>query len=148
MVPGSYQQYVKTPALYTARIPEGVPDYAAGPIMCSASTMHCALREGGLKPGQFIVFPGGGGGVGLQGVQLAKAMGMRPIVIDSGTQKKDLVLKLGGEVFIDFKEEKDVPARVKEIADGIGAHGVVVTAWQSYKGMSKSSCEESEPSDM
>jgi propanol-preferring alcohol dehydrogenase len=71
-VAGSYQQYVLTSALYTARIPEGVPDETAGPIMCSASTMHCALREGQLKPGQWVVFPGGGGGLGLQGVQLAK----------------------------------------------------------------------------
>lgn len=69
--------------------------------MCSASTMHRALIDSGLKAGQWVVFPGGGGGVGIQGVQLAKAMGMRPIVIDSGEQKKDLCIKLGAEVFID-----------------------------------------------
>ncbi len=43
-----------------------------GPIMCSASTMHRALIESGLGPGSWVVFPGGGGGVGIQGVQLAK----------------------------------------------------------------------------
>lgn len=69
---GSYQQYVVTPAIYTAKIPDEVPDEAAGPIMCSASTMHCALREGGFKAGDWIVFPGGAGGVGIQGVQLAR----------------------------------------------------------------------------
>ena len=55
-----------------SRIPEGVPDEVAGPIMCSASTMHRALKDAQLKPGDFVVFPGGGGGVGIQGVQLAK----------------------------------------------------------------------------
>lgn len=41
--------------------------------------------------------------------------------------------------FIQFKEHSDVAARVKEVADGIGAHGVLVTAYQAYKGMSESS---------
>lgn len=70
--PGTYQQYLVTPAIYTTRIPEGVPDEVAGPIMCSASTMHRALVESGLKPSNWVVFPGGGGGVGIQGIQLAK----------------------------------------------------------------------------
>lgn len=64
-----------------------------------------------------------------------RAMGMRPIAIDTGEQKKSLCLELGAEDFIDFKEHKDVPARVKEIADGIGAHGVLVTAYQAYAGL-------------
>lgn len=125
-----------SPAIYTSRIPDGVPDEMAGPIMCSASTMHRALKDSNLKPGNWVVFPGGGGGVGIQGVQLAKAMGMRPIVVDGGEQKKQLALSVGAEVFLDFREEKDIPARIKEVSDGIGAHGVMVTAWQSYKGTS------------
>ncbi|EMF08070.1 alcohol dehydrogenase [Sphaerulina musiva SO2202] len=133
MTTGSYQQYVVTPAIYTAKIPDEVPDEAAGPIMCSASTMHCALREGGFKAGDWIVFPGGAGGVGIQGVQLARAMGMRPIVIDSGEAKKKLATTLGAEVFLDFKEETDIASRIKEIADGLGANGVIVTAWQTYR---------------
>jgi D-arabinose 1-dehydrogenase-like Zn-dependent alcohol dehydrogenase len=63
-----------------------------------------------------------------------RAMGMRPIVIDSGEQKKKLCLELGADEFIDFKEHSDVAARVKEVAGGVGAHGVLVTAYQAYKG--------------
>lgn len=63
---GTYQQYITSPAKYTSPIPEGVSDYIAGPIMCSASTMHRALLDSQLKPGQWVVFPGGGGGVGIQ----------------------------------------------------------------------------------
>ena len=60
---------------------------------------------------------------------------MRPIVIDSGKEKRDLALKLGAEEFVDFREVEDVAASIKKIADGVGAHGVIVTAWQSYKGL-------------
>ena len=59
---------------------------------------------------------------------------MRPIVVDSGAAKKDLSMKMGAEEFVDFKEHEDIVARVKEVADGVGAHGVLVTAYQSYKG--------------
>ena len=60
---------------------------------------------------------------------------MRPIVVDTGEQKEALAKRIGAEAFIDFKKEADVPAKVREIAGGIGAHGVMVTAWQTYKGM-------------
>ena len=59
-------------------------------------------------------------------------MGMRPIVIDAG-EKKDMCMKNGAQAFVDFKTEKDVPAKVREIADGIGVHGVLVTAYQAYE---------------
>ena len=61
-------------------------------------------------------------------------MGMRPIAIDGGEAKKKLCLDMGAEAFVDFRESKDVPADVVKIAGGIGAHGVVVTAYQAYKG--------------
>ena len=60
---------------------------------------------------------------------------MRSIVVDTGEQKEALAKRIGAEAFIDFKKETDVPAKVREIAGGIGAHGVMVTAWQTYKGI-------------
>jgi propanol-preferring alcohol dehydrogenase len=50
--------------------------------------MHRALKDSGLGAGEWIVFPGGGGGVGIQVMQLAKVFGMRPIVVDSGERKR------------------------------------------------------------
>ncbi|KAK7533460.1 chaperonin 10-like protein [Phyllosticta citricarpa] len=131
---GTYQQYIVSPAKYTSPIPPGVPDYVAAPIMCSASTMHRSLIDADLKPASFVVFPGGGGGVGIQGVQLAKAMGHRPIVVDTGAQKKDLALKLGAEAFVDFAEHgAETAEEVKRVCGDLGAHCVIVTAPQAYK---------------
>ncbi|KAL4816229.1 glycosyl hydrolase family 76-domain-containing protein [Aspergillus spinulosporus] len=122
MVPGTYQQYIVSPARYATPIPEGIPDEIAAPIMCKSR----------LQAGDWAVFPGGGGGVGIQGVQLASAMGMRPIVVDTGEEKRNLALKMGAEAFIDFKTVPDAAAAVVEVADGIGGHGVFVTAQAAY----------------
>lgn len=130
--PGTYKQYVKSPERYTTIIPDGVSDYVAGPVMCSASTIYTSLKESKLRPGQWAVFPGGGGGVGIQGVQLAAAMGLRPIVVDTGDERKALCTELGAEAFVDFKTSEDTVAEVIKITDGIGAHGVFVTAPQTY----------------
>ena len=129
---GSYQQYVVSPARYAQPIPDGIPDELAAPIMCSASTIYRSLCESGLQSGNWAVFPGGGGGVGIQGVQLARAMGMRPVVVDTGDTKRALALDKGAEAFIDFRQTADVAQAVIDVADGIGAHGVFVTAPQAY----------------
>lgn len=94
--------------------------------------MHRALRLANLKVNNWVVFPGGGGGVGIQGVQMAAAMGFRPIVVDTGAERRTFALEKGAVAFVDFKGSQDPVADVIEIADGIGAHGVFVTAGASY----------------
>ena len=101
--------------------------------MCSASTIYRSLAEAALQPGNWAVFPGGGGGVGIQGVQLARAMGLRVIAVDTGTAKRDLCLRMGAEHFVDFKETQDTVKEVVSLTDGIGAHGVFVTAPAAYR---------------
>lgn len=101
--------------------------------MCSASTIYRSILESNLKAGSWVAFPGGGGGVGIQGVQLAKAWGMRPIVIDTGAEKHKLAMAMGAEAFVDFKETEDPAAAVIETADGVGVHGVFVTAPAAYQ---------------
>jgi D-arabinose 1-dehydrogenase-like Zn-dependent alcohol dehydrogenase len=96
-------RYVISPARYTTRIPEGVSDLHAGPIMCSGATIWSALKKANLKAGDWVVIPGAGGGVGHFGVQYAKAMGCRVVAIDSGKDKDEMCKKLGAEVFLDFK---------------------------------------------
>lgn len=100
--PGTFQEYVATDAYYASRIPDGVSDEAAGPVMCGGLTAYMACRRSSVRPGQWIVLPGAGGGLGHFAVQYAKAMGMRVIAVDGGDAKKDLCLKLGAEHFIDF----------------------------------------------
>ena len=57
---------------------------------------------------------------------------MRPIVVDTGDEKEKLAKSLGAEHFIDFKKVENVATEIIKITDGVGAHGVFVTAPQSY----------------
>ncbi|RMD44464.1 hypothetical protein DV735_g639, partial [Chaetothyriales sp. CBS 134920] len=123
--PGTFQQYTIANGRYTTHIPEGVSDEEAGPIMCGGVTAYNACKRSNVRPGQWLVIPGAGGGLGHFGVQYAKAMGLRVIAIDGGAEKEALCKKLGAEFFIDFQTTKDIPAEVLKITTH-GAHGVIV----------------------
>ncbi|KAK3080947.1 hypothetical protein LTS18_011680 [Coniosporium uncinatum] len=123
--PGTFQQYAISDGRYTSRIPDGVLDEEAGPIMCGGVTAYTACKRSMVKPGQWLVVTGAGGGLGHFALQYGKAMGMRVIAIDAGDAKRDLCKKLGAEVFIDFSIVEDIPAEVVKTTT-YGAHGVIV----------------------
>lgn len=62
--PGTFQEYCLTDARYATRLPDGVKDEEAGPIMCGGVTAYVACKRSQVKPGQWIVLPGAGGGLG------------------------------------------------------------------------------------
>lgn len=80
-----------------------------------------------VKPGQWIVVLGAGGGLGHLAIQYARAMGMRVIAVDGGEAKHKMCLELGAEQFIDIEKTDDIKREVKKSTTH-GAHGVVVTA--------------------
>lgn len=126
--PGTYQQFVLGSADHVMKIPEGLPDEVAAPIMCSGATIYRGITEAGLKSGDWVAFAGAGGGVGHMGVMYAKALGMRVIAIDGGEEKEQMCKKIGADHFVDFTKVKDVNAEVVKLADGLGVHGLLITA--------------------
>lgn len=126
-VPGTLQQYAIADARFITRIPEGVPDEVAAPLLCAGLTMAGALAhlDNELQPGDWVVISGSGGGLGHIGVQLAaRVKKYRVIAVDSGDDKRDLSLSSGAEAFVDFKTE-DVTKRVLELTKE-GAHATIV----------------------
>lgn len=126
-VPGTLQQYVVADARFVSKIPDGVSDEIAAPLLCAGLTMAGALShlENELRPGDWVVISGSGGGLGHIGVQLAaRVKKLRVIAVDSGDSKKELSLSSGAEAFIDFQTE-NVSARVQELT-GEGAHATIV----------------------
>ncbi|KAL2005123.1 hypothetical protein VTN00DRAFT_2973 [Thermoascus crustaceus] len=125
-VPGTFQQYVVSPAEWASPIPETLKPEAVAPLLCAGLTMYGALKklDKFCQKGNWIVLMGAGGGLGHLGIQIGKEMGYNIIAIDS-EPKRDICMKSGAAAFIDFRE--DAEKRVKELTgDGFGAHAVVV----------------------
>ena len=135
---GSFQQYATGLAVQAAHIPkpeEGSKWYGKddeylaeiAPILCAGITVYKALKSSEAKPGQYVAISGAAGGLGSLAVQYAKAMGLVVVGIDGGEGKEELFKKVGGDVFIDFTKEKDVPKKILEVTKG-GAHAVINVA--------------------
>jgi len=110
-------------------------------------TVYRALKYSETSPGDWVVIPGAGGGLGHLGkflnltleclsqshsfifsaVQYAKYMGRRVIAIDGGEEKHKLCKTLGADAWIDFTTSKDIVGDVKKATGGLGAHAAIVT---------------------
>jgi propanol-preferring alcohol dehydrogenase len=123
-VPGTFQQYVVAHARFVTRIPESLGSEKAAPLLCAGITVFGAIKKTGLKPGQWLVIIGAGGGIGHLGIQVAKHLGYRVIAVDTEDEKRKLCIELGAELFLDFKTD-DVEKGVKELTNGYGAHAVI-----------------------
>ncbi|KAN0098411.1 alcohol dehydrogenase 2 [Hyaloscypha variabilis] len=123
---GSFQEYIALDADYLTTLPDDIDPKVVGPVLCAGVTTYKAVSNTNIKAGQWLVVVGAGGGLGHLAVQYAKAQGALVIGVDGGSQKRDFVLRLGAEEFIDFTTTDPIKA-VHEIT-GLGAHAVVVTA--------------------
>ena len=127
--PGTFQQYVVSPANYVSPIPDGLASDQAAPMLCAGITVYTALRKTGAQSGEWVAIIGAGGGLGHLGVQLgSRGIAYRIIGIDHGS-KKDLVLESGAEEFIDFTKFDDagIVAEVQRITGGGAKAAICVT---------------------
>ncbi|KAE8389644.1 chaperonin 10-like protein [Aspergillus alliaceus] len=124
-VPGTFQQYVVSPADFVSLIPEDLKPEAVASLLCAGLTMYGALNKlhKFCQKDDWVVIMGAGGGLGHLGVQIGKEMGYNIIAVDSAT-KKDICIKSGAAAFINFRE--DVEKQVQDLTDGVGAHAVIV----------------------
>lgn len=99
--PGTFQQYVLAPCHYATPIPPSLDLPSAAPLMCGGVTVYTALKTAGIRPGDWVVVPGAGGGLGHLAIQYAKKMGGRVVAID-GKGKGALCRGLGADEFLDF----------------------------------------------
>jgi len=101
-------------------------------MLCAGVTVYSALKRSNARPGQWVVISGAGGGLGHLAVQLAsRGMGLRVIGVDHGS-KAELVKESGAEHFVDVTQfpaddkGEAIAQHVKSLADGFGAHAVIV----------------------
>lgn len=97
-VDGTFQQYCIAKSAHATKIPKNLPLDAVAPILCAGVTVYKGIKEAQLVAGQTLAIVGAGGGLGSLAIQYCKAMGIRPIAIDGGDEKRAMCEKLGAEV--------------------------------------------------
>lgn len=110
-------------AIHCTPIPPGVPDPLAGVAMpISYPTAAAALMwRGRVQPGDWVLAHGAAGGVGLAGLEVAKALGCR-VVARAAAAKHGLLRARGADAVLDSAEPFLDAVRA---ASGSGVHCVL-----------------------
>ncbi len=104
-VTGAYAQKAIANQAYIIDVPTGVSDEAALAMFVQGATAwHILKTMGHLKSGESVVIHAAAGGVGCLAIQLAKMWGAHVIAVSSES-KKDLVLSLGADAWVDAQSE-------------------------------------------
>jgi NADPH:quinone reductase-like Zn-dependent oxidoreductase len=119
-VDGMLREYAIVPADSLLPIPEHLDFVQAASLPCAAVTAWNGLFvSGNLQPGQTLLLQGTGG-VSLFGLQLARTMGARIILISSSDAKLERAREMGVHQTINYKTEPEWEKRVLEMTDGEG----------------------------
>ncbi|MSO96983.1 MAG: NAD(P)-dependent alcohol dehydrogenase [Rhodospirillaceae bacterium] len=97
-------------------------------LPCAGVTAWNVIVEAGQAKAGDTVLLIGTGGVSIFGVQIAKAIGAKAVIISSSDDKLSLAKKIGADVGINYKTNADWPKAVLEATGGKGANVVVETA--------------------
>lgn len=119
---GGYAQYAAVPAGQLLPIPSGfslVDTASIVEVACTAwSNLMMTAR---LHEGDTLLIHGGGGGVGLFAIQLAKALGVRVAVTAGSSAKLDVCRRYGADILINYREEDFV-----DVLKKIGGANVIL----------------------
>lgn len=128
---GGYCEISHLPEVNTIKIPDGVSyEQAAACSMTLMTAWHMLVGRAKIKPGQLVLVMGGGSGMGIFGIQIAKLYGCTVIATASG-DKLEKCMDLGADYAVDHRKEdwhKQVFSISKEFAktkDGVAGVDVI-----------------------
>lgn len=129
-VNGGYAELVKAPATHVLKIPDNVPFPEATSATDAVATPYRALTYASrVEPGDLVaVF--GIGGLGLNAVQIAKALGAKVVAVDILETKLALAKNVGADYTVNASVENPV-----EYIKKLGGADVAVTPVESLKAM-------------
>jgi NADPH2:quinone reductase len=121
MTPGAYTEERLIEAIKVVKVPDGVSDNEAAAMMLKGLTAQYLLRRTyRVQPGDNILVYAAAGGVGLILCQWAKYLGAT-IIGCVGSEEKAALAKANGCDHTILYRDENVPERVKELTDGVGA---------------------------
>jgi len=121
---GTHAELIAVPREYVHPIPDDLSfeDAAAFPLVFETAYRMLVTRAQ-LRPGEWVLIWGIGGGVATAALSLTRALGARAVVTSSSDAKLARARELGADATLNHETE-DVVAAVKELTGG-GAHVVV-----------------------
>lgn len=117
-VDGGYAEYILAPAKDVLALPDEVPLVEAAIIADATTThYHAVVNRGRVKPGdQVVVF--GCGGIGLNLVQIAAAVGAQVIAVDILDAKLEWARRLGAQVTLNAQGFERIDKEIRKLTGG------------------------------
>lgn len=110
---------------YAVKVPEGLDSAAASSITCAGVTTYKALKESGVRPGEWMLLAGLGG-LGNLALQYAKnVFGMKVIAMDINDGQLDFARECGADICVNPLKDDVAAIAMDKVG---GCHGAVVTA--------------------
>ncbi len=121
---GGYAEYVLVPSHRHLVGVSGVDPEGAASLACSGLTAYTAVKKANANSPEFIVVVGAGG-LGLMGVQIAKAVtGAKVVCVDLDDAKLRTAGELGADFTLNSKDPR-TDRRIISICNGTGADSVI-----------------------
>lgn len=103
---GGYSEYATVPEGQLLPIPAGYSLAEAASVVEVACTVWSnIMMTARLREGDTILFHGGGGGIGIFGIQLARALGATVAATAGSEEKLHVCRRYGADILINYKEE-------------------------------------------
>ncbi|KAI3572539.1 chaperonin 10-like protein [Fusarium oxysporum f. sp. albedinis] len=124
---GGFAEYMLASQEALVHLPDGLSFEQAAPLTCAGATVWNAIEQAGLTEGQALGIVGIGG-LGVLGIQMAKARGLRVVALDKHDAGLNLATQvpehLRPDLVINISDESSKD-KIAEFTDGIGLAGAV-----------------------
>lgn len=122
---GGWAEYVALPSPGLLKVPDNIDLKLASVVACAVGTTLNALRNiGRVQPGENVLVTGAGGGLGLHGMQVAKALGGRAIALTSSPSKVEQLRAAGADDVV-VAEGRDYWQAILDATGGRGPEVVL-----------------------
>ncbi len=117
---GGFSQYTHMPEVNIVKLPDNVSFIDAAAItMVGMTAWHMLVTRANIRPGQTVLIMGGGSGMGIAGIQIAKLFNCDVIATAGSKDKMDKCLELGADYVVNHREQ-DWYKKVRDITNKQG----------------------------
>ncbi|VEP18293.1 conserved hypothetical protein [Hyella patelloides LEGE 07179] len=125
-ISGQLSQYKCFSANQLISLPSNLTTIEASTLPIAGLTAWNALSYSNLKANDTVLLQGTGG-VSIFALQFAKALGAKVIITSSSDEKLEKAQKLGADIVINYKNDRDWETTVRNMTQGYGADIVIET---------------------